>query len=237
MICFLPRGYDVVRYVAYLAKDKLADESNDDSSSLQPPTNSSASSLSSLSVSVSVSGGSLPQRRTGELELVQNETYALAHPPGPDPARQEAPHPHDAIVDPTGQYLLVPDLGADLIRVFKLDHRARAARTLTPLPPVVASPGSGPRHGAFVRVPATATATAPDVDGSRSRTFFYLVSELANTITGYEVTYYGEGEEEKLDFGELFTLGTHGEGRLIPEGAAAAEIQVTVRSCHGKRIG
>ncbi|KAK7754147.1 hypothetical protein SLS62_003993 [Diatrype stigma] len=174
-----------------------------------------------LYLSISVSGGS-PQRRTGELELVQNETYALAHPPGPDPVRQEAPHPHDAIVDPTGQYLLVPDLGADLVRVFKLDRRGRAA-TRTPLPPVVASPGSGPRHGAFVRVPTT----APD-GRSRSRTFFYLVSELANTITGYEVVYHGEGEGTgKLDFDEQFTIGTHGEGEPVPEGAAVAEIQVT----------
>ncbi|RWA03833.1 hypothetical protein EKO27_g11273, partial [Xylaria grammica] len=35
--------------------------------------------------------------------------------PGPNP-RQNAPHPHAAHVDPTGKFLLVPDLGADLIR-------------------------------------------------------------------------------------------------------------------------
>ena len=39
---------------------------------------------------------------------------------GTDPARQEAPHPHQALVTPDGKFVLVCDLGLD--RVFVYDH-------------------------------------------------------------------------------------------------------------------
>ncbi|KNG79983.1 hypothetical protein ANOM_011734, partial [Aspergillus nomiae NRRL 13137] len=41
----------------------------------------------------------------------QTFTYELDGP-GTDPDRQEAPHPHGVVLDPTGQFILVPDLGA-----------------------------------------------------------------------------------------------------------------------------
>jgi 6-phosphogluconolactonase (cycloisomerase 2 family) len=58
----------------------------------------------------------------GKFSHVQDLTYTLAKP-GPNPARQEAPHPHEALLDPTGKYILVPDLGADLVRVFCYDEK------------------------------------------------------------------------------------------------------------------
>lgn len=50
-------------------------------------------------------------------EKGQEFFYSLEQP-GPDADRQDAPHEHEAILDPTGKFLLVPDLGADLVRVF-----------------------------------------------------------------------------------------------------------------------
>ncbi|KAI1386637.1 putative isomerase YbhE [Hypoxylon trugodes] len=142
----------------------------------------------------------------GNLTLVLNETYAL-EAPGPNPARQEAPHPHEAILDPTASYVLVPDLGADQVRIYQADASTLGLKPVAPLP---VRPGSGPRHGAFTVTPRT--------------TYFYLVSELANTITGYEVIY---NDNDTLSFNELFYIPTHGEEKTLPEGTGAAEILVS----------
>ncbi|EME38985.1 hypothetical protein DOTSEDRAFT_57285 [Dothistroma septosporum NZE10] len=95
---------------------------------------------------------------------------------GPDPDRQDAPHEHEAITDPTGQYILVPDLGADLVRVFCWDDETLKLQALEPLQ---ATSGSGPRHAAFYTPYGTAGGT----------TYMYLVAELAGTVTAYSVSY------------------------------------------------
>ncbi|KAI0132680.1 Lactonase, 7-bladed beta-propeller-domain-containing protein [Xylariales sp. AK1849] len=137
------------------------------------------------------------------LVLLQNQTFELSEP-GPDPSRQDAPHPHEAVLDPTGEYFLVPDLGADLVRVFRIEEDSLS---WTAVDPLVAAPGSGPRHIAFL-------VTA-------EKTFMYLISELANTITGYEIAY---DSNSTLSFVEFFAISIHGEGNSVPEGTAAAEI-------------
>lgn len=136
------------------------------------------------------------------LTLEYNETFTLSQP-GPDPTRQEAPHPHQVILDPSSGFILVPDLGSDLVRVFRIEDGLQLAA----VEPLVAAPGSGPRHATFLK--------------TEDKTFFYLVSELANTITGYEVLY---NDNATLSFTELFAIGTHGDGNSVPAGAAAAEI-------------
>lgn len=72
--------------------------------------------------------------------LTSNEEFVFEDmpSPGPDPERQDKPHPHQALLDPTGQYILVPDLGADLVRVFGWDV---ADLKLKELEPLVADPG------------------------------------------------------------------------------------------------
>ena len=64
---------------------------------------------------------------------------------GPNPQRQEAPHPHQAVLDSARDRLLVPDLGTDRVRVVgisglpkSLDHDEAAD--------IVVHPGAGPRH-------------------------------------------------------------------------------------------
>lgn len=141
------------------------------------------------------------------MNLVQNETYKLDQP-GPNPERQDVPHPHQAILDPTARFILVPDLGADLVRVYQADA---GSLNLKPIAPLKVTPGAGPRHGAFKT--------------AFGKTYFYVAAELANTITGYEVVY---NKNKTLSFSELFTIPTHGDDRAIPETAAAGEIVVTV---------
>ncbi len=64
---------------------------------------------------------------------------------GPNPARQEAPHPHAIVPDPTGNYCLVPDLGTDQVYVYRTDDGGLKISGK----PVKIHPGAGPRHLAF----------------------------------------------------------------------------------------
>lgn len=139
-----------------------------------------------------------------DIGLYKNETYTLAAPKV-NP-RQEVPHEHDAILDPTGKFILVPDLGADLLRVYKI---AAGSIDWTAQTPVKAVEGSGPRHGAFAVL--------------GGNTFFYSYNELSNTVTGYKVKYTDGG----IEFTQLFDVSSHGEGGSVPAGTKAAEIEVS----------
>jgi 6-phosphogluconolactonase len=63
---------------------------------------------------------------------------------GPNPDRQEAPHAHRVTVSPDNKYLLVNDLGLDLIHVYTLDA-ATAKLAPAETPAWQAPAGSGPR--------------------------------------------------------------------------------------------
>jgi 6-phosphogluconolactonase len=79
--------------------------------------------------------------------------------------RQMSAHAHDAIVDPSGHYVLVPDLGADRVFVYRFD---RATRVLSKdgTRDFAAPFGSGPRHLVF---------------GADGR-FAYLITELSADV-------------------------------------------------------
>jgi 6-phosphogluconolactonase (cycloisomerase 2 family) len=108
---------------------------------------------------------------TGEFFPLQHFNFTGA--PGPKP-QQAAPHPHQIRLDPTGKYFLVPDLGADIVRVFYIDP---ATLALSERPSIPTPPGSGPRHGVF------------HASKTGNTTHYYLVAEIANTLTGYKVAY------------------------------------------------
>ncbi len=63
---------------------------------------------------------------------------------GPDTERQEGPHAHRVTVSPDNRFLLVNDLGLDVIHIYRLDA---ATAELTQNEPAVwrSSPGAGPR--------------------------------------------------------------------------------------------
>ncbi|SHG93131.1 6-phosphogluconolactonase, cycloisomerase 2 family [Kaistia soli DSM 19436] len=67
---------------------------------------------------------------------------------GPDPERQEAAHPHQALFH-DGK-LFVIDLGGDRIRSFTVDLDAPGAAVLKPVGDHHLPPGTGPRHGVFL---------------------------------------------------------------------------------------
>jgi len=82
------------------------------------------------------------------------------------PKRQEAPHAHGVTFSKDGRFVIVPDLGLDQVKVYKVDAAAGQLTANTPefLP---IEPGSGPRHAAF----------------SRDGKFLYTINELSSTVT------------------------------------------------------
>jgi 6-phosphogluconolactonase len=68
--------------------------------------------------------------------------------PSSDPAHPTWPHPHGVHPDPTGRYLLVPDLGLDRIFIYRLAPEQVISAPHDP-PWSAAHAGAGPRHLAF----------------------------------------------------------------------------------------
>ena len=85
---------------------------------------------------------------------------------GPDPKRQEAPHAHCVVADPSGRFVLVCDLGTDRVMVYRIGDKDAFAAPADPAFFTV-SGGSGPRHLAFSR------------DASR----IYVIAELKSTVS------------------------------------------------------
>ncbi|GGQ09075.1 lactonase family protein [Streptomyces roseolilacinus] len=78
---------------------------------------------------------------------IAGPAVVLAHQgSGPDPDRQEGPHAHQVLPDPSGRWVLTTDLGTDSVRVCAFDGEGGALRVHGE---VGLRAGSGPRHLAF----------------------------------------------------------------------------------------
>ncbi len=86
---------------------------------------------------------------------------------GPNRQRQEGPHPHYVTPDPTNTFLMVPDLGADQVVIYKTDL---ASGRIEPHGAGRSPPGAGPRHMKF------------HPDGK----FAYVLNELDLSVTAYK---------------------------------------------------
>ncbi|MGW1408939.1 lactonase family protein [Streptomyces sp. NPDC002403] len=86
----------------------------------------------------------LPVRPDGSLGPVAS---VLQHEgSGPDADRQQAPHAHQVLPDPSGNWVLSVDLGTDSVRICALDT---TTGTLRLHGETALRPGTGPRHLAF----------------------------------------------------------------------------------------
>ncbi|MFD1151401.1 lactonase family protein [Saccharothrix hoggarensis] len=81
---------------------------------------------------------------------------------GPNPDRQEGPHAHQVLPDPTGEFVLAVDLGTDSVYSYRLSR----AGELTLVGTARVHPGAGPRHLAF----------------HPNGRFAYIANELDSTI-------------------------------------------------------
>jgi len=97
---------------------------------------------------------------------------------GPLKKKQAAPHPHQAVLDPTGRYFLVNDLGTDTILVIdSKDDRFGVTNRVSVLPA-----GCGPRHGAFYPKYEADLATF-------NKVFYMVVCEETNNLVVYGAAY------------------------------------------------
>ncbi|OSS50782.1 hypothetical protein B5807_04518 [Epicoccum nigrum] len=158
-----------------------------------------------------VSTYKLPLSDGGPLQTLN---YTLDGP-GAVPDRQEAPHPHQVLVDPTGDFLLVNDLGSDKIHINKIDKKTGK---LTQCPSVKTFYGAGPRHAAFWS-PACSKSRVANGKG----TILYVANELSNVVTGWSVSYSCGGCLE-LTQNQIIT--PYKGNSSAPEGANVAEIRV-----------
>ncbi|KAF7903858.1 hypothetical protein EAF00_001193 [Botryotinia globosa] len=158
----------------------------------------------------SSSVGSLDVTSATNILPLQTFTYNLTTP-GADPQYETAPHPHEAITDPTESFVLVPDLGADLVRIYRIDQDTKL---LEPLEPLKTPVGSGPRHANWLVSEAGIT-------------YFYLVSQLTNRLTAYEVTYESDNTLSFEVKFERSLLETTTPGEELQFYSAASGIQIT----------
>ncbi len=81
------------------------------------------------------------------------------------PQRQSGPHAHSVVLSPDEQFVFVPDLGLDAVKVYRFERDKRA---LVPCPDADARmrPGAGPRHLVF----------------DPSARFAFVVNELDSTV-------------------------------------------------------
>ncbi len=108
----------------------------------------------------------VPVKADGSLD---RPTYSGTHIGrlGPNTGRQEAPHAHQILTDPSGQWVIANDLGLDASFVYRL-NRGDGTLTATSAP-IIAAPGAGPRHLAF----------HPNGE------VLYIICELDSTIAVY----------------------------------------------------
>ena len=104
-----------------------------------------------------------------ETGLIEPATYLfkydLSHPgPGLNDS-QVVSNPHEAIFDPSGRYMFVPDRGADRLYAYHVTGPSSVSQVQNITLPL----GTGPRHLTFKIFNAT-------------RTYMYLVSELDNMV-------------------------------------------------------
>ncbi|OKI30265.1 6-phosphogluconolactonase [Saccharothrix sp. CB00851] len=81
---------------------------------------------------------------------------------GPDPDRQDGPHAHQVLPDPTGEFVLAVDLGTDSVYSYRLSDEGKLTAAAT----ARVHAGAGPRHLAF----------------HPSGKYAYIANELDSTI-------------------------------------------------------
>ena len=136
------------------------------------------------------SGGSvaiLPIRSDGRLGEPTDVVHHRGS--GPNPDRQQGPHPHSINVDPTNRFAFVPDLGTDEVATYRINL---VLGLLTPADGLTASlaAGAGPRH----------------FDFHPGGMYAYAINELDSTVTAFSY----DGSTGALE--ELHTVSTLPDG-------------------------
>ncbi|KAI2615250.1 putative isomerase YbhE [Hypoxylon sp. NC1633] len=142
----------------------------------------------------------------GSLKLIKSVTV----PGEPNPA-QGAHHPHQALLDPTGRFFVIPNLGGDTVLILdNKDDKYEITGTLK-LPT-----GTGPRHGGFIT--------------SGNAHYYTLASELTNELFLFSLTY----KADTIDFQQVQNQSTYGS--IPPANASSAAAGELVVAANQKDV-
>ncbi|KAL3439838.1 Lactonase, 7-bladed beta-propeller-domain-containing protein [Aspergillus insuetus] len=141
--------------------------------------------------------------------------------PGTVPDLQDIPHPHQTLLDPTGSFVIVPDLGADLLRVFATDEDTG---DLNACPDFNYTIGAGSAHGVFFTASKNQRMS---FRRQNEETFLYVAGELNRGVEAFAVS-YTEGEIRHVGEDVYVSI------RLNEGSDANGSISRLSRTCGGK---
>ncbi|KAE8163572.1 Lactonase, 7-bladed beta-propeller-domain-containing protein [Aspergillus tamarii] len=114
--------------------------------------------------------------------------------------KQPKSQPHQVLLDPTGSFLLSPDLGSDVMHVFSIDQESGKLNKCGSNSTIYYDKGSGPRHGVFVTSSEghyARLARSPHREQLTRRhgekTTLYTVEELRGDVCSFDVSYVKNG--------------------------------------------
>lgn len=138
-----------------------------------------------------------PDGGLGELTFLDQH-----HGSSVNPERQEGPHAHCIILDPSNRHALAADLGLDKILINLFDNQNGSLKP-APIPFVSVKPGAGPRHIKF------------SPDGTK----VYLICEMGNLMMVFD---YDPGIGKLTQIQTISTLPAGYSGS-----DTAAEVQIS----------
>lgn len=150
----------------------------------------------------------------GTLKLVK--TISVGGTPGPVVGRQDSPHPHQALLDPSGRFFVVNDLGTDTILIIDSEADYNITNRIS-----VEPSGNGPRHGAFYP------------PGADKATHYFLASEIASLVKAFELTY--TDNDNGIELKEIQSLSTFGAD-FPPANSTSASAAELAISADGKHL-
>ena len=133
---------------------------------------------------------------------------------GQNPRRQEGPHAHCIVLDPSGRYAFAADLGIDKVMIYRFD--AKAGKLIPNSPAFVqTNPGAGPRH----------------FDIHPGGKFAYVINEIDSTLTAFAY------DKSKAELKEIQTLSTLPEGFQGNNSCADLHVHPSGKFLYGSNRG
>lgn len=122
------------------------------------------------------------------------------------------PDPHQVVLDPSGRFFVVNDLGTDSIFVIDSENDFKISNRVS------VEAGTGPRHGAFM---------ARD----NKDTYYFLACEIKSVVKAFKVTY----TEDNLELKEVQSLSSYGADFPPTNSTTAAAGELVISPC-GKHL-
>lgn len=146
----------------------------------------------------------------GQLNGPVQAFFPTLSAPGPIPLRQDRSYLHQVQTDPTGKFLVMNDLGGDMVRIHTYDVETLAP--VTEVSQLLTEAGVGPRHGRFWTA-------------ASGKLYYFFVGELSQKVYSYEITYAGTG----MTWTKVFEIPALGVGNeKAAQTAPPSEIEITV---------